>query len=264
MTSSTNSWHTSGSSCRWRGGGGEAHHARRLHDRSQRGADARAGAVQQHALVAVADVEQLAGLGGAEPDQVPHRDHRALLARQPVDGREQVRAQLAGEQARLRVAVEPRRRARPASVGGERRRLHGGLAVGLDRREGQAPGVADGPRAGAVDEDAEDPRPQRRAALEPVEPAHHAEPGLLHDVVDRRVRVQVAASHAPQGTVVPPDQRVEGLLVARAQAREQRAVVVHRIRDRTAGAARRPGPARRPAWSQPATADPAARVTTTS
>jgi len=40
--------------------------------------------------------------------------------------------------------------------------------------------------------------------------------------------------------------------------------VVHRIRDRTAGAARGRGPARRSGWSQPATASPAARETTTS
>jgi hypothetical protein len=47
-------------------------------ERHQRGAYPRAGAVKQHALVGVAQLQEVADLGGGEPNQVSQRDHGAL------------------------------------------------------------------------------------------------------------------------------------------------------------------------------------------
>ena len=64
-----------------------------------------------------------------------------------------------------------------------------GIAHGsLQRRERHRAALALRARLRGVDEDAEDPRLQRRAAFEPVERAEHAQPRLLHDLLGDRAR----------------------------------------------------------------------------
>src|SRR4051794_40591957 len=54
----------------------------------ERAADLRAGAVQEHALVALGDVERFANLLGVTARDVAHRNHDALRGWKPVDGGE--------------------------------------------------------------------------------------------------------------------------------------------------------------------------------
>ena len=52
----------------------------------------RTRAVKQDALVRLAQLEHVAHLARAEPDEIAQRDHRPLVGRQTVDGLEQVLA----------------------------------------------------------------------------------------------------------------------------------------------------------------------------
>jgi len=62
---------------------------------------------------------------------------------------------------------------------------------------------------------------RRRASLEPVDAAQHAQPRVLNHLLgDGHVR-DVPRRQAQHRGVVAPDQDDEGLLVARAQADEQ-------------------------------------------
>ena len=185
--------------------------------------------MQQYALVAVTQLEQLTDLLGGYSHEVAERDHGPLGGRQRVHGLEQVLAQLGREQAGLGVAVEPGRGARPAAVGTERGRLDGRAVVALERGERDAAGVADGVGACAVDEDAEDPGAQGRAALEVVKSTDHGEPGLLNDLVGRRARAHERPRDASQRPVVPVDEGPEGSFVSGPQTFEKDAIVVHRV-----------------------------------
>src|SRR5918992_5084997 len=93
---------------------------------------ARTGTVKEHALVAIGQVEQLADLGGGQADQVAQGDDRPLIRRQALDGLQEVPAQLAAQQAALRVGVEAGRSAGPASVRAELGWVDGRPGVALE------------------------------------------------------------------------------------------------------------------------------------
>ena len=77
------------------------------------------------------------------------------------------------------------------------------VAVALQRRERDAAPFPDALGLGPVDEDAEDPGLERRAALEPVDPVEDAEPRLLDDVLGRFPRGHVGHRQPQQRRVVP-------------------------------------------------------------
>ena len=227
MTSSTNSRQTSGSSL-WR------RRQKRITTAPPPAAPGHdgpgCGAVEQHALVAVADVEQLADLGGGASDEIAQRDHGPLLVRELLDRMQQLVAQLGAEQAGLRVAVEPRRRARPAAFGSEGRRVDGRAVLRLECGERQAAGIASRARARLIEEDAEDPRPQRRAALEgwPGPAGRRAtSPGPRRPPPPLCGRSVRATRRRP--AVVAGHEHLERPLVTGAQTAEEHVVVVHRI-----------------------------------
>jgi hypothetical protein len=100
--------------------------------------------------------------------------------------------------------------------------LDGGLpAHGRQRGERHGAGVGGAARLGPVDEDPQDPRPQRRAALEAVEALQDAEPCLLDDLLGDGAARDVVAGDGEHRRVVALDQRLEGALVPGAQALEQ-------------------------------------------
>jgi len=74
---------------------------------------------------------------------------------------------------------------------------------------------------GDVDEDAEHPGAQRRAALEAREAADDAEPGFLDDLLRRGVCGHEAARDPQHERRPAADQLVEGVLVLGAQSLEQ-------------------------------------------
>ena len=102
------------------------------------------------------------------------------------------------------------------------------IALGSERREGDGAGLARPARLGGVDDDAQDPCPQRGAALEAVDALEDTEPGVLDDLLRDRPRLHVVPRHGEHGRVVAFDERLERALVTRAQAREERALLGRR------------------------------------
>src|SRR5215207_2277278 len=97
----------------------------------QRGAHARAGAVQEHALVAAGDVERGADLLGREAGDVAQRDHLLLRGRQARDDLYHERERLAAEQRLLGQRLPVRRVLLPVPG---KRVVAAAEAVGVDRR----------------------------------------------------------------------------------------------------------------------------------
>ena len=210
MTSSTNSRQTSGSPAvprRARSASG-AH----LHERLRARRAPERGAVQQHTLVAVGELEQLADLLGGRPT----RSRSVITARWAggslsTASRRCSRSSAASSRSRGRGRAAA---ARCASVRPcERPRLDRRAPLGLERRERDAAGVPHRARACAVDEDAEDPGPQRRATLEAVNPLTTAatSPG-------RPRRRRAGANERPGD---PPQRRVVALDEARRRPRRR-------------------------------------------
>src|SRR5262245_19832558 len=64
------------------------------------------------------------------------------------------------------------------------------------------PALAYCPRSGAIDEDPEDPRLERRSALEGPDAPNHAQPSILHDLVSGGAGRHIEARHATQARVI--------------------------------------------------------------
>src|SRR2546423_5257592 len=108
--------------------------------------------------------------------------------------------------------------------------LEDGEVLGVQRGEGDVACFPLRPRACAVDEDAKQPGPQRRAALEGLQAAEHRKPGFLRHVIGRRGRTHECASDTAQSRIVACDEALECLLVADSQPLEKLMVLVHRHR----------------------------------
>jgi hypothetical protein len=110
-------------------------------------------------------------------------------------------------------------------IGGqEALRVHGrlvGVLRGGQSGERHAATFARSAAQSHVREDAEDPGLERRAPLEAVEALQDPEPRLLHDLLGDVARLNVVARHRQHRAVVSLDERLEGLLVAGAQARQE-------------------------------------------
>ena len=90
-----------------------------------------------------------------------------------------------------------------------------------------------------VGEDPEDPGLERRAALEPVDPAHHRDPGLLHDLLGDRARGHVGLRDPDHRRAVAVDQLGERRLVAVAESGDQVRVAARRPHRRLSAQGRR-------------------------
>ena len=95
------------------------------------------------------------------------------------------------------------------------------LVVAHERRERRRARLAHAAGAGQVHHDAEEVGAQRRAALERVEPAQQADPGLLGDLLGDLLGGDVLARDAHERGVVAIDELGEGALVAGAQRGQQ-------------------------------------------
>src|SRR5262245_22911834 len=129
-------------------------------------ADAGARTMEQHALVLGADAERLADLGGAAARDVAKGDDDLLALGQLIDralhelDRLRRDEPLLGQRPpvrRVRAPVTRVRVFRPAEALGLDRRL-GLVRVVVERRERDAPRLANGARAGDVGDDREYPR----------------------------------------------------------------------------------------------------------
>ena len=161
----------------------------------------------------------------AAAHDVAHGDHGALrrpaASRSPASMTPRVSCEsrrCSGTRPRAPGTMPTRRegdRRRPGSARGDRRLLV--------RRRPRAPRTARcGPRARRaswpVGEDPEDPRLQRRATLEAVDPAQHADPRLLHDLLGDRLAADEHPREPQHRRPVQLDEPHERSLVARAQS----------------------------------------------
>ena len=212
-----------------RGGVATSASAARLHQWRECRAYAGACTMQQHALVDVAQLEQLADLLGGYAHEVAQRDHRPLGGREGVDGLEQMLAQLGREQAGLRVAVEPGGALvqRPSAA------KAAGSTAGPSSLSSAENGTLRASRTAQVRarltrmlkiQVRRDERPSKSSS-----PRDHGQPGLLDDLVGRRARAHERPRDAAQRPVVPVDERPEGILVSGPQTLEKAAIVVHRM-----------------------------------
>ena len=188
----------------------------------------RARPVEQDALIAVADPEQLADLVGIEPAHVAQRDDRPLGFGQRGDRALDLRQRLAVLQPRLGIAPLGRRVA-PVSVLEE--------AVGLDRplvfallarqrRERHRARLARAARLGQVRGDREEPGAERAAPLEARQAVQHRDPRVLRDLLGERRAAHVGARDPDQRAVVAPHDLGVGGFLARAQARDELGVAI--------------------------------------
>ena len=133
--------------------------------------------MQKHALIRLGQLEGITDFLGGEALDVMQRDHRALPGRQAINLSTDHVQRLVGDQHVVRYAGPATGRSRPVSrkaLGfseepvGRHRRV--GVAD-FERRERNAPRLAHAARLGSVDDDAEQPRLERRPPLEAVDPA---------------------------------------------------------------------------------------------
>src|SRR5215217_4248003 len=140
------------------------------------GLDAGAGAVEQHPLIALGDIERPADLLGTAAGDVSHRDHHALRSRKLLDGPHDDIERLAAEQRVVRkrgpvAGIRPPVAREGAALITKPLCLDCGLVVlfARERREWNAPRLALAPADRDVGDDSHDPRLQRRPPLEPIE-----------------------------------------------------------------------------------------------
>ena len=148
--------------------------------------------MKKDTLIDLGQLERVTDLVARPALDVAQRDDGSLARRQRLDGALDHLARLGRDQP---VLGQLARRRRPSA--GIVRMVVGEEAVGVDRRLGHAGWIVQrrerdaaalSLRAGlrGVDEDPEDPRLERRAALEAVERAEHAQPRLLDDFLGHR------------------------------------------------------------------------------
>src|SRR3954447_22710476 len=197
------------------------------------GAHARAGAMEDHALVARRQLEQVADLLGLEPLDVAQRQHRLLRLGERSDRRAQPFARLERREPALGVLPRSRRRGpvpRPrGAVALEALRRHGRLvACPRERGEWHAAALAYAAGLRLVGEDVEQPRLEGRPLLEAVQAVDGRDPRLLHDLLGDGVGADVRAGDALEARVVAGHEGDEGVLVAGPQRVEERGVPVGR------------------------------------
>src|SRR5919198_3531618 len=195
--------------------------------------DLRAGAVQEHSLIDLRQVQSVTYIGRAPAEDVAETDHLALVRRERLDRAGHPLERLVAEEAFLgdplpivrRPPPLPRRdrvvvRMEPIRV--DARLVGPGVP---DRGERRAPPLALPSRLRGVHQDPEDPRPEGGPALEPVDPLQHADPGFLHDVLGDGSAGDVQEREAEHRRPVPLDEGEEGGLVASTERLERAGVL---------------------------------------
>jgi hypothetical protein len=223
------------------------------------GTHLRAPAMEQHALIAVAELERVTDLVRRPALDVAQCQHRTLHWGQRRDRVEDQLPGLHGEQVVLGRIPAPWR-GRPMAgrvplVGPQEAiRIDHWPAVrrlfAAERGERNRPTLTCRAGLGRVGEDPENPRPQRRATLEAAHSAQNADPGLLEHILRRSAAADVAHRDAQQRGTVLVDQAPERFLVSVPQGVEQLGVVhagsVERCARRAESPRRNPAPAHAP------------------
>jgi hypothetical protein len=174
--------------------------------------------VQEHPLVAIGDTQQLSDVRGFETFHVAQHDHFALLVGEVRQQLVDTVGEALGDEAVVDT-VRPRGgRVRPRTVAIEPFdvvvRLAGPLLAACGR-----------PRS--VQEDAEEPRLERRAPLEPLDATDNGQPGVLARLFRHGPAADGRLCEAEQTRLVPADELGERGLVASTQPLDETDITVH-------------------------------------
>ena len=175
---------------------------------------------RQDPLVALADAEHLAHVVGGHPLDVTKHHDLTLTCREAVECGLDTGQPALGDQ-----PLVDRRLPR---LGGQRpgaRRVEAGRRSARDRPAGRC-AVPSSPRAGPVDQDAEQPGLERRPTLEAVDTADDAHPGVLDRFLGDRAVRDIRARDPEEGCLVPADENHEGTFVTSSEQLEE--LGVHR------------------------------------
>jgi len=182
-------------------------------------AQLRPASVQEHALVAVADAEQRRNVTGCDAFDVAEDHDLPLLLREHRQQRLHALRQLFGDEP-IVDSIGPRdRRLGPCA----------GRIEPFDRVTVWSPGTLLAPdgAAGAVEQDPEEPRLERRASLESIDATHDREPGVLACLLGNRTAADGRFRQAEEARLVAANQLGERGLVAGAQPIDQSGVILH-------------------------------------
>src|SRR5713101_2157753 len=187
----------------------------------------RPGPVQEHPSISLLNAEGVTHLLRRATLDVPKGQYEPLVRRQRVDRLLELLARLPAKEPMLRGGPEIARRACPVAGlgrvvrGPEAVRADRGLrradVIGAEAGERHRPPFACGAGLRTVDEDAEDPRLEGRAAFEGPYALDHAEPGVLHHLVRDSAIGDIEAGHAAEARVVLVDEARENRLVTLAK-----------------------------------------------
>jgi len=180
--------------------------------------------VEQEALVAGRDPEHRARVLAGEALDVAQGDDLALTVGEVVERRAQQRCQGGGVDPAVGLVGPRRHGLAPGAAAVEPSGVHGVLDD-VDGGAGALPGPG---RSGPVDEDAEQPRLERRPPLEAIDAPDHAHPRVLDHLLGDGLGGHDRAGDAQHGALVPGDEGHEGVLVPVAQATKQLHVGLHR------------------------------------
>jgi hypothetical protein len=195
-----------------------------------------AGPVEQDPLVGLADVEDVTDIVGREPLDVAKGHDGPLTGRQIRDHLFDNPAGLGPQEQALRVIALPAPgRFRPPSAGAEPRGVHGrpgSVPHGVEIGEQNRTPVPDRPRLRPVGEDLVDPRGQCRPAFEAGQPAQDGHPRVLDDLLCGCRIGEELPGQPDQPAVILLDERLEGVLVAFEEERDELEVGVAAVFDR--------------------------------
>src|SRR6266851_2233481 len=187
----------------------------------------RTGPMQEHPSIGLLNAERVTHLLGRAALDVTKGQHQPLVRWQRVDRLLELLASLPAEEPMLRGGPEVARRACPVAGlgrvvrGPEAVRADRGLrradVIGAEAGERHRPPFACGAGLRAVDEDAEDPRLEGRAAFEGPYALDHAGPGVLHHLVRDSAIGDIEAGPTAEGRAVVVDEARERPLVTLAK-----------------------------------------------
>lgn len=178
--------------------------------------------MEEDPLIARADGEHATDLVVREPLHVPKYDDLALTWRQTVETSPQDRRPSRGIDAVPGLLFPAVDRVGPLSS-----RIETGRVDGMDSIEGHVMRLAGTDGAGAVGQDPEEPRLERRTPFETIDAPHDRHPRVLDRVLGERLGGEHRARQSGQQKLVAVHERHERLLVTFAQAPEQCGVCLH-------------------------------------
>lgn len=186
------------------------------------------GAMQEHAHIAFADVEQCADLAGVQLLLATKNEHRPLRRRQSVDHLFDVLQYTSTLDVTFRGQVLPEFRDL-APVATTVKSVRQAVATGVIVNEDCA-SFASGAAARLVDEYGVDPACKRTASLEQIDATEHGDPGVLNDLLGEVPVLNNTGAETDHCCIVAPIENIESRSIAIHQAQNQSLIIPFDLR----------------------------------